>query len=88
MSEAITHWTHYIRFFQAIQYDSDQNSWNGFIVDIYKAKNKLINVSSEANNFFSKYANNSTNLSQKLQNILANGSFDTFIKKTNLQTNL
>ena len=39
----------------AVQYNSENNSWGGFIVDIYKAKKGIIEVSNEATKLFDKY---------------------------------
>ena len=36
----------------AVQYDSDKNSWGGFIVDIYKAKKGIVEVGDEFKKFY------------------------------------
>lgn len=36
----------------AVQYNSENNSWGGFIVNIYKAKKGIIEVSDEAAKLF------------------------------------
>lgn len=62
-----------------MQYNKD-TGWGGFIVDIYKAKKGIVDVSNEATKFFDKTKNwkNSSLV------ITDEKKFDSFIKKMNL----
>lgn len=63
----------------AVQYNKD-TGWGGFILDIYKAKKGIVDVSDEATKFFDKTKNwkNSSLV------ITDEKKFDSFIKKMNL----
>ena len=66
----------------AVQYNSENNSWGGFIVDIYKAKKGIIEVSNEATKLFDKYKDK--NLSNTMNQVASYNTFDNFIKKNKL----
>lgn len=66
----------------AVQYNSENNSWGGFIVDIYKAKKGIIEVSNEATKLFDKYKDK--NLSNTMNQVASYNTFDKFIKKNKL----
>lgn len=64
----------------AVQYNKDDNKWSGFLIDIYKAKKGIIEVSDEATKFFDKTKNwKNTSLI-----ITDEAKFDSFIKKMGL----
>lgn len=66
----------------AVQYDSKNNTWGGFIIDAYKAKKGIIEVSEEATKLFDKYKDK--DLSNAMNQIMSHGTFDNFIKKNKL----
>ena len=66
----------------AVQYDSKNNAWGGFIIDAYKAKKGIIEVSEEATKLFDKYKDK--DLSNAMNQIMSHGTFDNFIEKNKL----
>lgn len=66
----------------AVQYDSKNNTWGGFIIDAYKAKKGIIEVSEEATKLFDKYKDK--DLSNAMNQIMSHGTFDNFIEKNKL----
>lgn len=68
----------------AVQYNKD-TGWGGFILDIYKAKKGIVDVSNEATKFFDKYKNNGKDLTQSINNVLKDkNGIDNFIKQSDL----
>lgn len=66
----------------AVQYNSKNNAWGGFIIDTYKAKKGIIEVSEEATKLFDKYKDK--DLSNAMDQIMSHGTFDNFIEKNKL----
>lgn len=66
----------------AVQYDSKNNAWGGFIIDAYKAKKGIVEVSEEATKLFDKYKDK--DLSNAMNQIMSHGTFDNFIEKNKL----
>ena len=66
-----------------MQYDS-KSGWGGFIVDLYKAKNGIIEISDEASKLFDKYQKNGKNLTKSTSKALKLKKFDIFINKNKL----
>ncbi|RFZ75938.1 hypothetical protein DS742_26220 [Lacrimispora amygdalina] len=71
----------------AVQWDS-KSGLGGWIVDIYKAKKGIVDVSAEADKFFTKYKNNGKDLSAVISNVFENNGgekgIDGFIKDSKL----
>jgi len=68
----------------AVQYNSE-DGWGGFIIDLYKAKKGIIDVSAEATGFFEKYKQKGQDLSQIIFEISSNkNGLDSFIHGSNL----
>ena len=68
----------------AVQYNSE-DGWGGFIIDLYKAKKGIIDVSAEATGFFEKYKQKGQDLSQIIFEISSNkNGLDSFIHNSNL----
>lgn len=68
----------------AIQFNSGNNTWNGFLVDLYKAQKGIVDISSESDSFFKKFENNGRNLSDVISKVFAHDTFDDFIEKHKL----
>lgn len=68
----------------AVQYNSE-DGWGGFIIDLYKAKKRIIDVSAEATGFFEKYKQKGQDLSQIIFEISSNkNGLESFIHDSNL----
>lgn len=80
MSKTIFYF-HYSRFIQALQYNSEDNSWSWWLKGI---KSGFADVSEEAGNFFTKYENKGKNLTQIMSNVSNNNGLDNFIRQNKL----